>query len=450
MTKLTIRTRITIWYVVSALLLCGVFATILYTSVNRSLYNAIYRMLEVNAFVIGDEVVIDRGFLEFEVDFELDEEVLYSVYALENSSDPILCNHKEFWLDELEGFYTEPHSVTHDGDVWWLLDAPAIDDGVHIADVRVAVESDLVTDATQNLIPVLLILFPIVVLLSLIAGAFIARNAIKPVENITNTAIEIKNGDMTQRIHYQGRTDEIGKLAQAFDDMLDELAAAFLREQRFTSDASHELRTPLAVIIAQAEAVLQADTSPEEAREAMAAVYKKARSMQSMLSQMLMLARAREQQATMEMTRLRVAEIIEDVAEEMRPQALAKDMSIDVDAADDAFLAGDLLLITRMVINLADNAVKYAGNGKHIWLKARREDGRVLIEVADDGPGISEENAAHMFERFYRVDASRTGNIGAGLGLSLVERIAHMHQGTIRLESAPGKGCRFILRFPEA
>ncbi len=343
MTKLTIRTRITIWYVVSALLLCGVFATILYTSVNRSLYNAIYRMLEVNAFVIGDEVVIDRGFLEFEVDFELDEEVLYSVYALENSSDPILCNHKEFWLDELEGFYTEPHSVTHDGDVWWLLDAPAIDDGVHIADVRVAVESDLVTDATQNLIPVLLILFPIVVLLSLIAGAFIARNAIKPVENITNTAIEIKNGDMTQRIHYQGRTDEIGKLAQAFDDMLDELAAAFLREQRFTSDASHELRTPLAVIIAQAEAVLQADTSPEEAREAMAAVYKKARSMQSMLSQMLMLARAREQQATMEMTRLRVAEIIEDVAEEMRPQALAKDMSIDVDAADDAFLAGDIL-----------------------------------------------------------------------------------------------------------
>lgn len=450
MKKLTIKTRIALLYVVSALVLCGVFGGILYASVNRSLYNVIYRTLEVSAFIIGDEVDIDRGFIEFEMDFSIDNGVIYSVYDF--SGNAVLCNHKEYWLDALEdGFQGEPYSVTIDEETWWVMGSKAIDDELHIANLRVAVKSGIIGDATEDLFAAFLLIIPFIGVLTAIAGVLLARNAIKPVEEITDTAIEITKGDMSRRIHYEGRPDEIGKLALAFDTMLDELQAAFLREKRFTSDVSHELRTPLAVIIAQAEAILQEeDATQAEARAAMEAVYDKAHHMQSMLSQMLLLARGKEQEQAMERSRLDIREVFADVIEELRPRMEEKSITAALEPGRPCYIQGDLMLLTRMAINLVENAIAHGKTGGHIYVRAGEEEGRVVVEVQDDGPGIAPGDIGHIFERFYRADSSRAGGAGAGLGLSFVEWIVKAHEGSVAVKSEAGQGSLFILRFPAA
>lgn len=447
MKKLTIKTRIAIWYVISVLILCGVFAGILYLSINRSLYNAIYRTLEVSAFIIGDEVENERGFLEFENDLSLDNGVIYSVYDFDGN--PILCNHKEYWLDALEGYASAPFSIRVDDETWWVLGAPAVDDEVHVADLRVAIKAGIVEDTTEGLYLVFFLLLPLIGLLSIIAAVLLARSALRPVENITRAAVGISKGDMSRRIQYDGRPDEIAKLAQAFDDMLDALQSAFTREKQFTSDASHELRTPLAVILAQAEAVLEEESVPQdEARAAMETIYHRAHYMQDMLSQLLLLARGREQEQAMEKTRLDMAAALEDVVEETLPRLEERQMRVQLNASEPCYIQGDLMLITRMLMNLLDNEAKYAREGGLICASARRQGEEIIVEIADDGPGIAARDVPHVFERFYRADASRTGSSGTGLGLSLVAWIVEAHKGSIHLESEEGKGCRFTLRFP--
>jgi heavy metal sensor kinase len=446
MKPLTIQRKLTIWYAGTIALLMLLFFLILYLTLSPALSFRTSNMLTEKADDIADEVERKRGAIVLDDDVSINSRLWYTVFDLDGA--PALSNHPESWLDALPEQSGSPYTMIHEESRWMIYDTNVKDDGVWIARLRIATQMDSFDEATGELWLLFLLLMPVIGGLSVLMGTLIARRALQPVDTITATAREIGRGDLTKRLNFQNTNDEIGRLAETFDEMLDYMEEAMKREKQFTSDAAHELRTPLSVIMAQAqEALGQPESDTEEYRVAMDAIYEKSRSMQAMLSQMLMISRGFEQAKVMELDVLRLDQIAMDIAEEMTPVAHEKDISIKLDLDEEVHIKGDLLLITRMLMNLLDNALKYGKAGGWIQITVSSQNNAAQLVVADNGIGIAEEHLPHIFRRFYRTNASRTGK-GAGLGLSLVEWIVKLHHGSVAVDSEVGKGTVFTIAIP--
>jgi heavy metal sensor kinase len=317
-----------------------------------------------------------------------------------------------------------------------------------VATVRVGQMMDAIPAALRETLIIFAMLLPCGCLVAIPIGVAIAKSALKPIHQITKAASDIAQGDLSRRVEAPDTRDEVGNLAVTFNRMIDAMERAMARERQFTSDASHELRTPLSVILANGESGLQPDATPEEALLALRAIQETGGRMRAMISQLLLLARGAEQQKAMELQRLDLAEVCEDVVETIRPRAKEKNMAVSSAADGAIFVTADLMLITNAALNLADNAVKYGKAGGHIVMDAKREADFARLSVTDDGDGIPSEHLPRVFDRFYRADPSRVGE-GTGLGLSIVKRIAELHGGSVEITSQPGKTCVSIL-FPLA
>lgn len=300
----------------------------------------------------------------------------------------------------------------------------------------------------KNSLGILYFIAPAYLLIAAVGSRFIAKDALKPIAQVTGTAKSIKNGDLSKRIDTSEiyLKDEVGELATTFNEMIDEIEVSMKREKQFTSDASHELRTPVSVISACVDEALVTNDD-KILKENLEMIQSENRKMTKIISQLLMLSRGYEGKHNFEPEKISLKDMVESVAEVIKFEADKRDITISSNITEDVVINADQSLFTQIMMNIVGNAVKYGKDGGHINISSQNDDKYIWTVVADDGIGISEEDLEHIFERFYRADSARDRN-GSGLGLSIVKWIVDLHKGRIDVQSELGKGTEFRIGIP--
>jgi heavy metal sensor kinase len=290
---------------------------------------------------------------------------------------------------------------------------------------------------------------PAALLIAGAGGLLLARKSLAPVTVMSNQAAHISARNLHERLRVINATDELGHLALVFNDLLSRLDQSFESMRRFMADASHELRTPLAIIRGEADVALSQERDAAEYREALAIVQDEARRLSRIVDDMLALARADAGQRPLKIEEFYLNDLLEECSKAAGILALRKPVSLTTAPSPDVAFRGDEDMLRRMVLNLLDNAIKYTPAGGAVSVKLVREAATVKIVVSDNGVGIPAEAAGRIFERFYRVDQSRSrAEGGSGLGLSIARWVAEAHNGKIELVSEPGRGSTFIITLP--
>lgn len=287
-----------------------------------------------------------------------------------------------------------------------------------------------------------------VLLLGLAGGWWLATRAIRPIEAISAAALKIAAGDLSHRINAADADNELGRLANVLNSTFARLEAAFAHQARFTSDASHELRTPVSVILTQTQAALSRERSPGEYREALEACQRAAQRMRNLTNSLLELARLDAGQEPLKREPFDLSRVAQDCVELVRPLAAERQVQLHCELSS-ARCLGDAERIGQVVTNLLSNAIYFNRPAGEVRVLTRAENGTVLLTVSDTGQGIPPEDIPHIFERFYRVDKSRSRIQGrTGLGLAISKAIAEAHTGSLEVLSQPGVGTTFTVKLP--
>jgi heavy metal sensor kinase len=279
-------------------------------------------------------------------------------------------------------------------------------------------------------------------------GSYASERALRPISQMAAVARRIGSHNLKERISLHGADDELKQLADSFDDMVERLDQAFGQQRQFVADASHELRTPLTALQLTLDGVRSDPHATEEdyrqvADQAAAATVR----MRRLVEDLLALA---ERDQPPPHGRVALSSLAEAVAEEMEPLAALRNVAVSSDVPGNAIAVGDQLSLRRALTNLVENAIRYNHDGGRVTVEgAPAPPGHVAVAVRDDGIGIPPEGLAHVFDRFYRVDKSRSrAEGGSGLGLSIVAKIAREHGGRVDVDSEVGRGTRFVLTLP--
>ncbi|MGA7188746.1 MAG: ATP-binding protein, partial [Candidatus Acidiferrales bacterium] len=297
-------------------------------------------------------------------------------------------------------------------------------------------------------------LIPLSVLLAGIGGYFLARKSLEPVAAMGAQAEHISAANLHERLTVKNASDELGRLASTFNELLDRLNQSFERQRRFISDASHELRTPVSILCGEAEVALsQPERSSEEYRESLAVLHQEAQRLASVVEDLFTLTRADAGEYRLSRSDFYLDELAADCVRATRALAQAKSIALAADAPDEMPVCADEELLRRMILNLLDNAIKYTPEGGSVSVACSVAQDGYDLSVTDSGPGIPAELHSRIFERFFRVDRarSRTGRDGgAGLGLAIARWIAEAHDGRIDLVRSDASGSVFKVHLPAA
>jgi signal transduction histidine kinase len=303
----------------------------------------------------------------------------------------------------------------------------------------------------QNLRNFSLIGASAVLVLGVTGGYFISGKMLKPVDRVSAVAGHISHVNLKERLRYNGPNDELKRLADTFDTMLERLENSFESQKQFIQDASHELRTPIAVAQTNIEVMeMDGSASPADYRHLMGVIKLSLERMTAVNDGLLLLS-----ESTSPRTRQQKIEIVpfisEAVDETSGKSRAAKVVLEKAEISPELFVEGDAVRLKQAVINLLDNAIKYNQPGGRVTIGAKRLDGNIVIEVKDSGIGISPEDLKRVFDRFFRVEKSRSRAAGgSGLGLAIVKKIAEDHGGRVEAESIIGEGSTFRLVLPAA
>jgi signal transduction histidine kinase len=293
--------------------------------------------------------------------------------------------------------------------------------------------------------------------IALLGGYWLSDRAMRPVHTITQAARSISETDLSRRLNMKSK-DELGELADTFDGMLGRLQAAFERQRQFVADASHELRTPLTIVNLETSRALAFPRKAEEYRQSLSIIQCENDFMTSLVNDLLTLARMDAGQDRMENLPVDLSDVALETLERLAPLAARNGVRLEAGELPEARILGDRQYLVQMVSNLVDNAIKYsAGEDKKVSIETGTSGETSWVRVSDNGPGIAPEHLPHLFDRFYRIDKSRTreaGNssgsnypVGSGLGLSIVQWIVQSHGGEIKIESLLGAGTTIEARF---
>jgi heavy metal sensor kinase len=290
---------------------------------------------------------------------------------------------------------------------------------------------------------------PLVLVLVGAGGCVLASQVLAPIDQMTRTARRIRSsGDLSQRIHYRGSPDELGRLAVLFDEMLDSLQQTFEREQRFSADVSHELRTPLTVLKGRLAVALSQCRSATEYQDTLHSIEPEVERLIRLSSDLLLLSQLERRHPEHPET-VDLSDLLAAIAEQVQPLADLKAIHLATIVPPNLLIQGHPDHLIRLFLNLLDNAIKHTPTHGKVQLTVQQQAQTYQIAIQDSGPGIAAEHLPHLFERFYRVESDRsrlTG--GAGLGLAIAQEIAHIHGGSITVHSTPSQGTTFWVTFP--
>ena len=288
-----------------------------------------------------------------------------------------------------------------------------------------------------------------VVLIGALGGYIIAEKMLKPIDHVSILASRISQTNLSERIGYQGSNDELKRLADTFDEMLERLEKAFVSKQQFIQDASHELRTPISIMQTNLE-VLEMNPKATQAdyRKLTQVIKLSLDRLSEVGDNLLLLSEADSSQAFMEPIDINL--IIEEIAAEFQHRANAARVNLRIDIEPSSpIIKGNPFRLKQAITNIVDNAIKYNRPGGEVVLSACSLNNTAIIDVKDTGIGIAQGDVKRIFERFFRVDKSRSRDRGgSGLGLSIAQKIIGDHRGLITVDSHPGEGTTFRISIP--
>ena len=296
----------------------------------------------------------------------------------------------------------------------------------------------------------LLMFAPLLLLVAAGGGHWLSRRALSPVDALVRTARDVSGASLNSRLQKLDTGDELQRLSDTLNEMLDRIEASFRRITEFTADASHELRTPVSLIRTEAELALRRSRGEAEYKESLRHILLEAERTTALIEQLLALARADSGRETLHMQPVDLRAILRGVVESWRQMAEIRNLQFSANiSAEDSFVMGDEAALRRVADILLDNAFKYTAQPGSVELWLEQKGDRVVMTVRDSGIGIAEQNKEKIFERFYRVDKARSREQGgAGLGLAIAQWIVAQHRGSIAVESKPGQGSVFRLELP--
>ena len=285
------------------------------------------------------------------------------------------------------------------------------------------------------------------------AGFVMAKRALAPIQEITVAARAVAAGDLSRRLNAEVPDKEIRVLVRALNKMFGDLQASFQSQKRFTADASHELRLPLTIMKGEIEVALRQPRPADEYADTLRHQLDTIERMQRIVNDLLTLAKADAGTLELAQEPIDLSLMLQEAGQHHLVLFAQKNIGLDMDLEDGLEVMGDASHLERAILNLLNNAWKYAPEGSTVHMSAHAQDNHVRIGVRDEGPGIGVEHQSLVFDRFYRADDARArsggeGAGGAGLGLAICKRIVEAHGGRIWVESQPGHGAQFLIDLP--
>ncbi len=297
------------------------------------------------------------------------------------------------------------------------------------------------TELLQNYLIVLSLSILFVMIISASGGFLIAKKALTPIKEISETIDRISEANLSERVNVENIPAELRVLASSFNRTFDSLERSFNRQRQFTADASHELRTPLSVILSQSEVMLRKERTAKEYKNALKAVGEAAGMMSQIVRKLLTITRLGADKVGLKIEDINPGEIISESVKLLRPLAEQKGVGINVSVPDRFVVRGDRAALLELFVNIIDNAIKYNVPQGRIDISVKKATGFIISEIKDTGIGIPESDLGRVLDRFYQVDKSRSRNLrGVGLGLSICEEIIKLHGGRIEIKSKAGEG----------
>ena len=436
--NLPITVKVTLWYTVFVVVLISVMLTISFAIADKMTGDVNQRELTA---------VVNEMASEMDSDPEEFDDFDNGIYFVRYNSEGIEMGGMspkgfDLTLEQSEGIVS---SYRKKGEKYYYYDRKI--NGTDGEWVRGIAPVNKLSEEVKRMLLTIIILSPILLLVIVYGGYKIIKKALSPVAKISNTATEIqKNGDFSKRIEIDNGQDEIHKMANAFNEMLNSLENFYLHEKQFSSDVSHELRTPVSVILTESQYSLEYVDNIEEARDSFSVIQRQAKRMSELINQIMELSKI-EKQTDIPSDRINFSETVEKILGDYKNLFAEKNIEMAKKIEENIYIIGDKIMIERLFDNLLNNAMKFTKD--KINVKLYSEEEKCVLEVEDNGIGISEQDKELIWKRFYQVNDSRNKKInkGFGLGLFLVSKIIEQHGAVIDVEGSLNEGTRFIAKF---
>jgi heavy metal sensor kinase len=322
--------------------------------------------------------------------------------------------------------------------------------GGHNYSVQVAQNMDDFDEALSRFRRLLLAIIPALLLAASLAGYWISKRALAPVDSITRAAQEISGSNLSARLAVPNSGDELERLVDTLNAMLERIDLALKRIAQFTADASHELRTPVALMRTRTELALRRPRSAAENQETIEQLHGEIVRTSDLVEKLMLLARADSGASLLRFETVELVQLVQDVLAQTSVLAEHKQLILEANlASTPVWVQGDAQFLRQLFVILIDNAVKYTPAPGRIAVTLSTSNGSVILSIADTGIGIEAVDLKNIFERFYRADKARSRETGgAGLGLAIGRWITESHRGTLTAESKPGVGSTFFVSLP--
>jgi len=322
----------------------------------------------------------------------------------------------------------------------------------HVYTVEMGLPADDAVETLHDFRSYLLMFAPLLFLVAAGGGYWLSRRALSPVDALVRTAREVSGTNLSSRLQKLETGDELQRLSDTLNEMLDRIEVAFQRITQFTADASHELRTPVSLIRTEAELALRRSRGEAEYKESLRHILLEAERTTALIEQLLSMARADSGRETLHFEPVDLRQTLRSVVDGWQQVATIRNLQFSANLnAPDFSVMGDETLLRRLADILLDNALKYTPSPGSVHLSLELQGESAVIRVQDSGVGIPEEEQGKIFERFYRVDKARSrAHGGAGLGLAIAQWIVTQHGGSIQVESQAGRGATFRVELPTA
>ena len=472
----SLRFKLTLWYVFILGILLIAFSSFLYLTLSKSLYRDVDNKLKSLAEFIATESVSPLSKFGFgNIDQTLETsmnlkpvgkfiQVLDESGRIGRKSDNLKHVQLPISLNALKnasmGLVTFETNRSLGDTPLRIVTLPVTEKNQSMRIVQVASSLEDVEDALNTLFLILVITVPSALILTSLGGQFLAYKALKPVDQITQTARMITSQNLNQRITPPKVKDEISRLIETFNEMITRLDQSFRQIKQFSSDASHELKTPLTILRGEVEVALRKERTPPEYQKVLKSNLEEVHRMAQIVEDLLLLSRADNGEIQLNRKEINLSEILNEMVPQARFLAQPQNLLLQSLLPEEKItILGDSLRIRELLLNLIENAVKYSEDGGRVTIQLSKqnsaaprekgENGFAEIRVTDTGIGIAKEDQERIFDRFFRVDKARSREQGgSGLGLSICKWIVEAHQGKITVESNLRKGSSFIVLLP--